>query len=130
MRFGRARKPVAKLTRIEHRRTIHRRVRKRVAGNEGRPRLGVFRSLKHIYAQVVDDATGRTLAAASTLEKQVREQASYGGNVAAAKVVGRVLGERAKQAGVTRVVFDRGGFLYHGRVKALADAAREAGLDF
>jgi len=130
MRFGRARKPVSKLTRAEHRRTIHRRVRKRVQGNEGRPRLSVFRSLKHIYAQVVDDATGRTLAAASTLEKQVRQQASYGGNVAAAKVVGRVLGERAKQAGVTRVVFDRGGFLYHGRVKALADAAREAGLDF
>lgn len=130
MRFGRARKPVSKLTRVEHRRTIHRRVRKRVQGNEGRPRLSVFRSLKHIYAQVVDDATGRTLAAASTLEKQVRQQASYGGNVAAAKVVGRVLGERAKQAGVTRVVFDRGGFLYHGRVKALADAAREAGLDF
>ena len=130
MRFGRARKPVSKLTRVEHRRTIHRRVRQRVAGDEARPRLSVFRSLKHIYAQVVDDATGRTLAAASTQDKQVREQASYGGNVAAAKVVGRVLGERAKQAGVTRVVFDRGGFLYHGRVKALADAAREAGLNF
>ena len=130
MRFGRARKPVAKLTRAEHRRTIHRRVRLRVEGNEGRPRLSVFRSLKHIYAQVVDDATGRTLASASTRDKQVREQASYGGNVAAAKVVGRVLGERAKQAGITRVVFDRGGYQYHGRVKALADAAREAGLDF
>jgi len=130
MRFGRARKPVAKLTRAEHRRTIHRRVRLRVEGNEGRPRLSVFRSLKHIYAQVVDDATGRTLASASTRDKQVREQASYGGNVAAAKVVGRVLGERAKQAGITRVVFDRGGYQYHGRVMALADAAREAGLDF
>ena len=130
MRFGRARKPVAKLTRAEHRRIIHRRVRQRVAGEEGRPRLSVFRSLKHIYAQVVDDATGRTLVAASTLDKKVREQASYGGNVAAAKVVGRALGERAKQAGITRVVFDRGGYQYHGRVKALADAAREAGLKF
>jgi len=130
MRFGRARKPVAKLTRAEHRRTVHRRVRLRVEGNEGRPRLSVFRSLKHIYTQVVDDATGRTLVSASTRDKQVREQASYGGNVAAAKVVGRVLGERAKQAGITRVVFDRGGYQYHGRVKALADAAREAGLDF
>ena len=130
MRFGRARKPVAKLTRAEHRRTIHRRVRQRVTGKEERPRLSVFRSLKHIYAQVVDDATGRTLVSASTLDKQVREQASYGGNVAAAKVVGRVLGERAKKAGVTRVVFDRGGYEYHGRVKAVADAAREAGLDF
>ncbi|MGH9804711.1 MAG: 50S ribosomal protein L18 [Candidatus Acidiferrales bacterium] len=130
MRFGRARKPVAKLTRAEHRRTIHRRVRTRVTGDEGRPRLSVFRSLKHIYAQVVDDATGRTLVAASSLEKQVRQQASYGGNIAAAKVVGLVLGERAKKAGVTRVVFDRGGYQYHGRVKALADAAREAGLNF
>lgn len=130
MRFGRARKPVGKLTRAEHRRTIHRRVRKRVAGEEGRPRLSVFRSLKHIYAQVVDDTTGRTLVSASTRDKQVRAQASYGGNVAAAKVVGRTLGERAQQAGITRVVFDRGGYQYHGRVKALADAAREAGLDF
>jgi large subunit ribosomal protein L18 len=121
---------VAKLTRGEHRRVIHRRVRQRVVGVEARPRLSVFRSLKHIYAQVIDDATGRTLVSASTLDKQVRQQMSYGGNAAAARLVGRVLGERAKQAGVTRVVFDRGGYQYHGRVKALADAAREAGLDF
>lgn len=99
-------------------------------GTENRPRLSVFRSLKHIYAQVIDDREGRTLASASSLDKQVRQQAAYGGNIAAAKVVGKVLGERAKQAGVTRVVFDRGGYQYHGRVKALADAAREAGLEF
>lgn len=130
MRFGRARKPASKLTRTEHRRQIHRRVRVRVEGTENRPRLSVFRSLKHIYAQVIDDREGRTLASASSLDKQVRQQAAYGGNIAAAKVVGKVLGERAKQAGVTRVVFDRGGYQYHGRVKALADAAREAGLEF
>ena len=130
MRFGAARKSVAKLTRGEHRRQIHRRVRQRVTGSPGRPRLSVFRSLKQIYAQVVDDAEGRTLVAASSLDKQVRSQVSYGGNVAAAKVVGRVLGERARAAGLTRVVFDRGGYKYHGRVKALADAAREAGLEF
>lgn len=129
-RFGRARKPVTKISRSEHRRQIHRRVRQRVAGDEARPRLSVFRSHKNISAQVVDDAQGRTLVSASSLDKQVRQQLSYGGNVAAAKVVGRVLGERARQAGITRVVFDRGGYKYHGRVKALADGAREAGLDF
>jgi large subunit ribosomal protein L18 len=130
MRFGRARKPVAKLSRTQHRRQVHRRVRRRVGGTEARPRLSVFRSLKHIYAQVIGDRDGRTLVSASSLDKQVRQQVSYGGNVAAARAVGKVLGERARQAGVTQVVFDRGGYKYHGRVKALAEAAREAGLEF
>lgn len=130
MRFGRARKPVGKLTRTQHRRQIHRRVRQQVAGTEQRPRLSVFRSLKHIYGQVIDDAQGRTVVSASSRDKQVRQQVAYGGNVAAAKTVGTVLGERAKQAGITKVVFDRGGYKYHGRIKALAEAARKAGLDF
>jgi len=130
MRFGQARKPVAKLSRAEHRRVIHRRVRQRVAGEPARPRVSVFRSAKHIYAQVIDDAEGRTLVSVSSLDKQLRAQVRYGGNVAAAKAVGRALAERARAAGITRVVFDRGGYQYHGRVKALADAAREAGLEF
>ncbi len=129
-RFGRARKPVGKITRLEHRRQLHRRVRSKVSGTTSLPRLNVFRSHKHIYAQVIDDAQGRTLVAVSTLDKQVRQQASYGGNAAAAKIVGKVLGERAQAAGVTRVAFDRGGYRYHGRVKVLAEAAREAGLKF
>lgn len=130
MRFGRARKPVAKITRAEHRQRIHRRVRLRVRGTGERPRLSVFRSHKHLYAQIVDDTKGQTLVSASSLDKQVRTQLRYGGNVAAAKVVGKVLGERARQAGITKVVFDRGGYQYHGRVEALAAAAREAGLQF
>jgi large subunit ribosomal protein L18 len=96
----------------------------------GRPRLSVFRSSKQIYAQVIDDAQGHTLAAASTLEKDLRGKLKTGADVAAAKEVGRLLAERAVQAGVKQVVFDRSGYLYHGRVKALADAAREGGLDF
>ena len=130
MRFGRARKSVAKLSRAEHRQVIHRRVRQRVEGEAARPRLNVFRSSSHIYAQVIDDAEGRTLVSASSLDKQLRPQVGYGGNVAAAKAVGRALAERAREAGITRVVFDRGGYQYHGRVKALAEAAREAGLEF
>ena len=130
MRFGRARKPVAKITRAEHRQQIHRRVRQRVRGAQERPRLSVFRSHKHLYAQIVDDSRGRTLVSASSLDKQVRAELRYGGNVAAAKVVGKVLGERARQAGIIQVVFDRGGYRYHGRVQALATAAREAGLQF
>ena len=106
----------------------HRRVRKHVTGTPERPRLAVFRSNKHISAQVIDDVGGRTLAAASSVEKDLRSGA--GGNRDAAKKVGQLLGERAKSAGVSKVVFDRGGFLYHGRVAALADAAREAGLEF
>ena len=106
----------------------HRRVRKRVTGTADRPRLAVFRSNKHIAAQVIDDVSGRTLVAASSVEKDLK--GSAGGNRDTAKKVGQLLGERAKAAGVTKVVFDRGGFLYHGRVAALADAAREAGLEF
>jgi large subunit ribosomal protein L18 len=94
------------------------------------PRLNVFRSLGHIYAQIVDDARGHTLASASSLDKEVRKTLKSGGNVAAAKTVGQILAARAKAAGVSRVVFDRGGYAYHGRVKALAEAAREGGLQF
>jgi large subunit ribosomal protein L18 len=107
----------------------HFRVRKKVSGTGERPRLAVFRSNKHISAQVIDDRSGRTLAAASTVEKSVRD-AGATGNKAAATVVGRLVAERAKSAGVRTVVFDRGGFQYHGRVAAVADAAREAGLEF
>ena len=98
------------------------------ARGSGRPRLSIHRSGKHIYAQVIDDAAGKTIVAASTLEKDVR--GTNGSNIEAASSVGKRVAEAAKQAGVTQVVFDRGGFLYHGRVKALADAAREAGLEF
>ena len=109
----------------------HRRVRKRVAGVEMRPRLAVFRSLHHITAQVIDDAQGRTLAAASSVEADIKGQLKGAtANAAAATAVGRAVAQRAIAAGVGRVVFDRGGYLYHGRVKALADAAREAGLEF
>lgn len=130
MRFGPARKPVAKITRVEHRQRVHRRVRLQVVGTPERPRLSVFRSHKHIYAQVVDDSQGRTLVSASSRDQQVRSELRTGGNLAAAKLIGKILGERARQAGVLQVVFDRGGYKYHGRVKALADAARETGLRF
>ena len=112
----------------ELRQRRHRRVRKHVAGTTERPRLAVFRSNKHISAQVIDDSTGRTVAAASTTEANLRGSGT--GNKDAATKVGKLVGERAKAAGVTRVVFDRGGFMYHGRVAAVADAAREAGLEF
>jgi large subunit ribosomal protein L18 len=105
----------------------HYRVRKKVSGTTARPRLAVLRSNKHISAQVIDDSTGRTLAAASTVEKDLRGSGTS--NVAAATAVGRLVAERAKAAGVTAVVFDRGGFLYHGRVAAVAEAARAAGLE-
>jgi len=96
----------------------------------GRPRLSVFRSSKHIYCQVIDDAAGRTIASASTLEKTLREELKTGADTAAAARVGQLIAERAKEAGVEKVIFDRGGRLYHGRLKALADAAREGGLEF
>ncbi len=112
------------------RRRIHLRIRTRVRGRVQAPRLNVFRSLQHIYAQIVDDARGHTLVAASSRDKEVRQTLKSGGNVAASKVVGQALARRAKAAGIERVVFDRGGYAYHGRVKALADAAREAGLKF
>jgi large subunit ribosomal protein L18 len=105
-------------------------VRRTLAGTTERPRLCVFRSLNHIYAQVVNDAEGRTLAQASSVDKEVKKEIKGGGNVAAAKVVGKVIAERARAAGVAQVVFDRGGYKYHGRVQALASAAREAGLKF
>ena len=119
-----------KLSRNAHRARIHLRVRRRVVGTPERPRLSVFRSLNHIYAQVIDDRTGRTLAAASSLDKETRKQLKGGGNLAAAKVVGKAIAERARATGVEQVVFDRGGYKYHGRVQALAEAAREAGLKF
>jgi large subunit ribosomal protein L18 len=108
-----------------------RRVRHRLlAVGKGRPRLSVFRSSRHIYAQVIDDAKSQTLAAASSLEKGLRETLKTGADKAAAAAVGKLIAERAKAAGVAAVIFDRGGYLFHGRVKALADAAREGGLDF
>ena len=106
----------------------HRRVRKKVTGTAERPRLAVFRSNKHIYAQAIDDVAGRTVAAASTMESALRSGST--GTVDAAREVGKLVGERAKAAGVSTVVFDRGGFKYHGRVAAVADGAREAGLEF
>ena len=118
----------AKAKRLERRR-FH--VRKSVFGTPERPRLSVFRSDKHIYAQVIDDLAGRTLAAAGSVVGEVRgPELKNGGNVAAAKAVGKAIAERAKAAGITKVAFDRGGRVYHGRVKALADAAREGGLQF
>lgn len=119
---------------------VHTRIRRRVRGTDERPRLAVFRSLNHIYAQVIDDRKGHTLAAASSGEKKSEEKkgdkkaekgkTATGGNVAGAQQVGTLIAERAKAHGVTKVVFDRGGYLYHGRIKALADAARKAGLEF
>jgi large subunit ribosomal protein L18 len=107
-----------------------RHVRNRMAGTTQRPRLAVFRSSKHIYAQMINDETGTTLVAASTMEPDIKAQVKYGGNKAAAVVVGRVVAERAKQAGIDKVCFDRRSYRYHGRVAALAQAAREAGLQF
>jgi large subunit ribosomal protein L18 len=108
----------------------HRRVRYKVSGTAARPRLAVFRSEKHIYAQLIDDDAGNTLAAASSLDPNLRGNGKTGANIEAAKSVGALLAERAKEKGVTSVVFDRGGFQYHGRVQQLADAAREGGLQF
>ena len=115
-------------TRGAARRKRHGRIRLTLAGTAGRPRLAVFRSLNHIYAQVIDDASGRTLVAASTVEKELRGSKSTKSEEAA--TIGRLIAERAKAAGIDRVVFDRAGFRYHGRIKSLADAARDAGLDF
>jgi large subunit ribosomal protein L18 len=118
----------ASISRGAARQKRHDRLRLRVAGDSGRPRLAVFRSLNHIYAQVIDDSSGRTLAAASSLEPDLRS--AKGTKSAEATAVGRIVAERARAAGVDRVVFDRAGFRYHGRVRSLAEAAREAGLDF
>jgi len=109
---------------------VRRRIRSRVQGTAERPRLSIFKSLKHLYAQVIDDKHGVTLVSASSLDAGFTAEQKGGGNVAAAKKVGELVARRAKEKGVTRVVFDRGGYLYHGRVKALADGAREGGLSF
>jgi len=118
---------VGRDTRREIRTRIHKRIRSRVAGTQERPRLAVFRSVNHIYAQVIDDGQGHTLVAAASTEKDLRGK---GGNVEGAKLIGKAVAERAKEKGINKVVFDRGGYQYHGRVKALADAARQAGLEF
>ena len=118
---------IGKINKDAVRRRIHTRIRKKVKGDAVRPRLAVFRSLKHIYAQIIDDRSGQTLASASTNEKG---GSPNGGNLAGAKEIGKLVAERAVEKGVKKVVFDRGGFLYHGRIKALADAARAAGLEF
>ena len=111
----------------EIRNRIHRRIRRKLRGTAERPRLAVFRSVMHIYAQVIDDAEGKTLASASSVDKGAKIK---GGNLAAAKTIGTLVAERAREKGIKAVVFDRGGYLYHGRVKALAEAARAAGLEF
>src|ERR1700677_298243 len=115
--------------RNEIRQRVHDRIRKKVSGTPERPRLNVYRSLNHIYVQLIDDLKGVTLVAASTADDR-KDSRVTGGNVASAKVVGKKIAELAKEKGFTKVVFDRGGYIYHGRVKAVADAAREAGLQF
>lgn len=119
---------MAQKSRQDIRRAVHKRIRQKVTGSGGRPRLAIFRSVNHIYAQVIDDGQGVTIASASTTEKDWKGRT--GGNVAAAKEVGKAIAERAKEKGITSVVFDRGGYIYHGRVRSLAEAAREAGLEF
>ena len=117
-------------TKEDIRSRIRARIRKKISGTPARPRLAVFRSQSHIYAQLVNDDAGQTLCAASSLDKELKATQKRGANLAAAKAVGKLIADRAKEKGVTAVVFDRGGFQYHGRIKALADAAREAGLKF
>jgi large subunit ribosomal protein L18 len=117
---------ITQTKRNEIRKRIHTRIREKLSGTSERPRLNVYRSLNHIYAQVIDDQNGVTLASASTIALKSK----IGGNVSAAKEIGKAIAEKAQEKGIKKVVFDRGGFLYHGRVKALADAAREAGLEF
>ena len=121
---------IRKLSRDGQRKRVHARVRMKVSGTTERPRLSVYRSVGHIYTQIIDDHSGRTLVSASSVDKEVKKGLKGGGNIAAAKSVGKIIAERAKVAGVSKVVFDRGGYKYHGRVKALADAARESGLSF
>ena len=118
---------IRNLDKKEIRTRIHKRIRRKLAGSSERPRLAVFRSVAHIYAQVIDDTRGTTLVSASSVDKSAK---TNGGNIAAAKAIGKLVAERAKDKGIKGVIFDRGGYKYHGRVKALADAAREAGLEF
>jgi len=119
-----------KVNRNEKRLIRHKRIRKKVFGTAERPRLCVYKSLKYIYAQIIDDEKGHTLVAASSLEPEIKSRLTSTKSIEAAQYIGRVIAERAKEKGITKVVFDRGGYPYHGRVKALADAAREAGLEF
>jgi len=121
---------ITPIDRATERAKIHARIRRKISGTGGRPRLCVFRSLTHIYVQVVDDLSGRTLASASSLESGVCADRKKAGNIGAAKEVGKAIAQRARAKGIETVVFDRGGYLYHGRVKALAEAAREGGLKF
>ncbi len=121
---------IIKPSRNEQRLKRHLRVRKKVYGTAERPRLNVFRSEKHIYAQIINDDLGTTLVAASTLDKELKETVKLGSNKEAAKAVGQLIAKKAVEKGITMVVFDRGGFIYHGRIKELAEAAREAGLEF
>jgi large subunit ribosomal protein L18 len=121
---------ISQIDRSSERRRIHKRIRQKISGSEKRPRLCVYRSSKYVYAQIIDDAQGKTLVAASTVEKAVRGDAKQGGNLQASKLVGKAIAERAKAKGIETVVFDRGGYLYHGRIKAVAEAARESGLKF
>ena len=118
---------IHKIEKKEIRSRIHRRIRRKLSGTAERPRLAVFRSVAHIYAQVIDDGAGKTLVSASSVDKGGK---TNGGNVAAAKAIGKLVAQRAQEKGIKQVVFDRGGYQYHGRVKALAEAAREAGLEF
>jgi large subunit ribosomal protein L18 len=119
-----------KLTRQQSKQRRHRRVRGKVSGSAERPRLAVFRSHQHIYAQIIDDTAHHTLVAASSLEPELKAKLASGSNCDASKEVGKLIAARSQEKGITQVVFDRGGNLYHGRIQALADAAREAGLDF
>ena len=121
---------VNKVSRKEVRVKKHMRIRNRFSGTAERPRLAVFRSNNHMYAQIIDDTVGNTLVSASTLEKEVKAELAKTNNIEAAKYLGTVIGKRAVEKGITKVVFDRGGFIYHGKIAALADAAREAGLEF
>ncbi len=118
---------MASTSRADIRKGVHTRIRKKVSGTAEKPRLAVYRSLNHIYAQIIDDRSGKTLAAASTTEAELK--GSTGGNIEAAQRVGKAIAERAQKAGISDVVYDRGGYVYHGRVKALIDASREAGLN-
>ncbi|MCI7740239.1 MAG: 50S ribosomal protein L18 [Lachnospiraceae bacterium] len=121
---------IKKVSRADVRQKKHRRMRNRISGTAQAPRLAVFRSNNHMYAQIIDDTVGHTLVSASTLQAEVKEGLEHTNDVAAATKLGTVIGKKAIEAGIKEVVFDRGGFIYHGKIKALADAAREAGLDF
>ena len=121
---------ISSIDRSGERRRIHKRIRARISGSPSRPRLCVYRSSKYVYAQIIDDVQGKTLVAASTAEKSVRGDMKGTANIEASKLVGKTIADRAKAKGIETVVFDRGGYLYHGRIKALAEAARESGLKF